>query len=277
MNINCKGTLVNLKEPKVMGILNVTPDSFFDGGFYQNEKAILEQAKRMIDEGADFIDIGGYSSRPGAADVSEKEELNRVLPVCEMLTREFPMVPLSIDTFRSHVAGACIEAGAAIVNDIYAGQKDTNMLSVVAEAQTPYVMMHMQGTPRTMQIKPDYKNIVNEILFFFSERIARAKSFGINDIILDPGFGFGKTKYHNYELLSKLDAFHINELPVLIGVSRKSMIYKTLDITPEESLNGTSVLHAFALQKGIHILRVHDVKEAKECITLYNCLNEHNT
>jgi dihydropteroate synthase len=277
MNINCKGTLVNLKEPKVMGILNVTPDSFFDGGFYQNEKAILEQAKRMIDEGADFIDIGGYSSRPGAADVSEKEELNRVLPVCEMLTREFPMVPLSIDTFRSHVAGACIEAGAAIVNDIYAGQKDTNMLSVVAEAQTPYVMMHMQGTPRTMQIKPDYKNIVNEILFFFSERIARAKSFGINDIILDPGFGFGKTKYHNYELLSKLNAFHINELPVLIGVSRKSMIYKTLDITPEESLNGTSVLHAFALQKGIHILRVHDVKEAKECITLYNCLNEHNT
>jgi dihydropteroate synthase len=277
MNINCKGTLVNLKEPKVMGILNVTPDSFFDGGFYQNEKAILEQAKRMIDEGADFIDIGGYSSRPGAADVSEKEELNRVLPVCEMLTREFPMVPLSIDTFRSHVAGACIEAGAAIVNDIYAGQKDTNMLSVVAEAQTPYVMMHMQGTPRTMQIKPDYKNIMNEILFFFSERIARAKSFGINDIILDPGFGFGKTKYHNYELLSKLDAFHINELPVLIGVSRKSMIYKTLDITPEESLNGTSVLHAFALQKGIHILRVHDVKEAKECITLYNCLNEHNT
>jgi dihydropteroate synthase len=277
MNINCKGTLVNLKEPKVMGILNVTPDSFFDGGFYQNEKAILEQAKRMIDDGADFIDIGGYSSRPGAADVSEKEELNRVLPVCEMLTREFPMVPLSIDTFRSHVAGACIEAGAAIVNDIYAGQKDTNMLSVVAEAQTPYVMMHMQGTPRTMQIKPDYKNIMNEILFFFSERIARAKSFGINDIILDPGFGFGKTKYHNYELLSKLDAFHINELPVLIGVSRKSMIYKTLDITPEESLNGTSVLHAFALQKGIHILRVHDVKEAKECITLYNCLNEHNT
>jgi dihydropteroate synthase len=277
MNINCKGTLVNLKEPKVMGILNVTPDSFFDGGFYQNEKAILEQAKRMIDEGADFIDIGGYSSRPGAADVSEKEELNRVLPVCEMLTREFPMVPLSIDTFRSHVAGACIEAGAAIVNDIYAGQKDTNMLSVVAEAQTPYVMMHMQGTPRTMQIKPDYKNIMNEILFFFSERIARAKSFGINDIILDPGFGFGKTKYHNYELLSKLNAFHINELPVLIGVSRKSMIYKTLDITPEESLNGTSVLHAFALQKGIHILRVHDVKEAKECITLYNCLNEHNT
>ncbi|WP_340203075.1 dihydropteroate synthase [Ascidiimonas sp. W6] len=275
MNINCKGTLIDLTEPKVMGILNVTPDSFFDGGRFQDEKAILKQVKLLIEEGANFIDIGGYSSRPGAPDISEKEELQRVLPVFEMLSVEFPDVLLSIDTFRSEIAGACIDAGAAIVNDITAGKVDENIFSVVAEKNTPYVMMHMQGNPKTMQQQPNYDNIVQEILLFFSERIAKARSFGINDIILDPGFGFGKTIAHNYELLSKLALFKFNELPLLIGVSRKSMIWKVLDISANEALNGTSVLHTIALQKGAQILRVHDVKEAKECVKLITQLKKH--
>lgn len=268
MDINCKGKLISLEEPRVMGILNVTPDSFFDGGLYQNEKAIISQAKTLIEEGADFIDIGGYSSRPGAADVTEKEELRRVLPVVEMLTHEFPETPLSIDTFRSNVAGACLEKGAAIINDIYAGSKDPDMFSVVKKANAPYIMMHMQGEPKTMQLQPVYQNVITDILYFFSERLAEARAAGINDIVIDPGFGFGKTLSNNYEILAKLAAFHIVEVPLLIGVSRKSMIHKFLGISAEEALNGTSVLHTLALQQGAHILRVHDVKEAKECVKL---------
>lgn len=268
MNINCKGNLIDLTSPKIMGILNVTPDSFYDGGRYLDEVAILERAKLMVKEGVDFIDIGGYSSRPGAKDISEKEEIGRVLPVVEMLTSELPEILLSIDTFRSEIAGQCVEAGAALINDISAGLKDENMLSVVGDLGVPYIMMHMQGTPQTMQKHPSYQEIVKELLFFFSKRTAAARSFGINDLIIDPGFGFGKTLDHNYELLSKLELFHISELPVLVGVSRKSMIWKALKTSTENALNGTSVLHTIALQKGAHILRVHDVKEAKECVML---------
>ncbi|XLS28417.1 dihydropteroate synthase [Flavobacteriaceae bacterium M23B6Z8] len=274
MNINCKGNLIDLTTPKIMGILNVTPDSFYDGGRYANEASILKRAQLMVKEGAHFIDIGGYSSRPGAKDISTKEELARVLPVVEMLTGEFPEIPLSIDTFRSEVAGKCIEAGAAVVNDISAGMKDGNMMSLIGTENVPYILMHMQGTPQTMQNNPGYKDLLKELLFFFSERIATARSFGINDLIIDPGFGFGKTLEHNYELLSKLELFHATEVPVLIGVSRKSMIWKALEVKAEDALNGTSVLHTIALQKGAHILRVHDVKEAKECITLSQLLTK---
>ena len=273
MTINCKGQLIDLASPKVMGILNVTPNSFFDGGKYKTESVILSQVGKMLTDGATFIDVGAYSSKPSAEFVSEKEELNRIVPVVNLILEKFPDSLISIDTFRSEVAKVCLENGAAIINDISAGNLDDKMLETIAKYNVPYIMMHMRGTPQTMQTMTNYDNIVKEMLFYFSQRIAEARSLGINDLIIDPGFGFAKTLEQNYEVLQKLELFEMLELPLLAGFSRKSMIYKTLHSTAEEALNGTSVLNTIALTKGAKILRVHDVKEAMECVTLFNKLN----
>ena len=266
--INCKGTLIDLSTPKVMGIVNVTPDSFFDGGKLTNSDEIVGQVEKMLQDGATFIDLGGYSSKPGAEFVSETEELNRVVPIVKLLVEKFPDILLSIDTFRSEVAKQTVENGAAIINDISAGLLDEKMLVTVAKLQVPYIMMHMKGTPKTMQSLANYDDLLKEMNFYFSERIAKARNFGLNDIIIDPGFGFAKTLEHNYELLHNLELLQFHELPILAGISRKSMIYKTLETSPEDALNGTTFLHAFCLQKGSNILRVHDVKEAVECVKL---------
>lgn len=268
MTINCKGNLIDLSIPKVMGILNTTPDSFFDGGKYKEEKILLNQVEKMLTDGATFIDIGAYSSKPGANFVSEEEELNRLLPVIELVLAKFPETIFSIDTFRSHVAEKAIENGAAIVNDISAGMLDEKMLETVARLQVPYIMMHMKGNPKTMQSLANYEDVIKEMMFYFSEQIQKARGFGLNDIIIDPGFGFAKTLENNYEVLQKLEYFSFLELPMLVGVSRKSMIYRLLECTPNEALNGTTVLNVLALQKGASILRVHDVKEAVECVKL---------
>ena len=273
MTINCKGQLIDLASPKVMGILNVTPNSFFDGGKYKTESVILLQVGKMLTDGATFIDVGAYSSKPSAEFVSEKEELNRIVPVVNLILEKFPDCLISIDTFRSEVAKVCLENGAAIINDISAGNLDDKMLETIAKYNVPYIMMHMRGTPQIMQTMANYDNIVKEMLFYFSQRIAEARSLGINDLIIDPGFGFAKTLEQNYEVLRKLGLFEMLELPLLAGFSRKSMIYKTLHSTAEEALNGTSVLNTIALTKGAKILRVHDVKEAMECVTLFNKLN----
>ena len=273
MTINCKGQLIDLASPKVMGILNVTPNSFFDGGKYKTESVILSQVGKMLTDGATFIDVGAYSSKPSAEFVSEKEELNRIVPVVNLILEKFPDCLISIDTFRNEVAKVCLENGAAIINDISAGNLDDKMLETIAKYNVPYIMMHMRGTPQTMQTMANYDNIVKEMLFYFSQRIAEARSLGINDLIIDPGFGFAKTLEQNYEVLRKLGLFEMLELPLLAGFSRKSMIYKTLHSTAEEALNGTSVLNTIALTKGAKILRVHDVKEAMECVTLFNKLN----
>ncbi|MFD2914917.1 dihydropteroate synthase [Psychroserpens luteus] len=268
MTINCKGKLIDLSTPKVMGILNVTPDSFYDGGNYKNTSTIVNQVKAMIDQGATFIDIGGYSSRPDADDVSAEEELNRVIPIIKLILNEFPDTLISVDTFRSQVAQQAIEAGACMINDISAGHLDENMLKTVAHLKVPYIMMHMKGNPKTMKNLTNYDNLVKDILFYFSERIAKARALGIIDLIIDPGFGFAKTLEQNFELLNKFELLKITDLPLLAGLSRKSMIYKTLNSAQEEALNGTTVLNTIALQKGANILRVHDVKEAMECIQL---------
>ena len=268
MFINCKGSLIDLSHPKVMGIINITPDSFYTGSRFESEKEILMQAERMLTEGATFLDLGAYSSRPGADDISVEEELNRMLPAIELILKEFPEAIISVDTFRSEVASKSIRAGAAMINDISAGKLDEKMLSVVAENQVPYIMMHMKGTPQSMKDLNQYEDLVSEVLFYFSERIRAARELGINDIIIDPGFGFAKNIDQNFELLSKLELFNNLELSLLAGVSRKSMIWKKLNISATEALNGTSVLNTAALLKGANILRVHDVKEAVECIKL---------
>ena len=273
--INCKGKLIDLLTPKVMGIINLTPDSFYDGGKLKSEKEIIYQAEKMLKEGATFLDLGGYSSRPGANFVSEADELNRVLPAVKILIKEFPNVNLSIDTFRSKIAKTCIENGACMINDISAGLLDPQMLEVIANYQVPLVMMHMRGTPETMMLNTNYENLTNDILYFFSERIAKARALGINDIIVDPGFGFSKKLDQNFELFNDLELFSFLNTPILIGISRKSMIQKTLNISATESLNGTTALHAIALQKGVSILRVHDVKEAFETISLLQNLKFH--
>jgi dihydropteroate synthase len=273
MTINCKGILIDLATPKVMGILNVTPNSFFDGGKYKNETEILSQVEKMLLDGAAFIDIGAYSSKPNAEFVSEKEEISRIVPVVDLILKQFPETLLSIDTFRSEVAKATIDMGAAIINDISAGKLDDNMFEVVGKYNVPYIMMHLRGNPKTMQSLTNYDDIVKEILFYFSERVAEARRFGINDLILDPGFGFAKTTDQNFEVFQKMELFKMLELPLLIGVSRKSMIYKTLDTKIEMALNGTTILNTLALTKGAKILRVHDVKEAMECVTLFNKIN----
>jgi dihydropteroate synthase len=270
MLINCKGQLINLSIPKVMGILNVTPNSFFDGGKYKNQDEIILQVEKMLADGAAFIDIGAYSSKPSAEFVSEKEEIERIVPVIELLLKHFPKALLSIDTFRAEVAKVSIESGAAIINDIAAGELDDKMFDVIAKYNVPYIMMHMRGNPQTMQSLTQYDDIVKEMLFYFSEKVNKARSLGINDLILDPGFGFAKTTDQNYEVLQKMELFNLLELPVLAGVSRKSMIYKTLNNSAQEALNGTTVLNTIALIKGAKILRVHDVKEAMECVMLFD-------
>ncbi len=274
MTINCKGQLIDISTPKVMGILNVTLNSFHDGGQYKDESSILKQVETMLNEGATFIDIGGYSSRPGADFVSENEELNRVVPVVELILKQFPETLISIDTFRSEVAKKSIVAGAAIINDISAGLLDEHMIATVGQLGVPYIMMHMKGNPKTMQQQTDYDNLVKDINSYFADRIAKAHAAKINDIIIDPGFGFAKTTEQNYELLNNMELLQIVDKPILAGVSRKSMIYKTLNTTSENALNGTTALHMVALQKGTKILRVHDVKEAVECVTLFNQLKQ---
>ena len=277
MTINCKGQLIDLSTPKVMGILNITPDSFFDGGKFDSDKKILNHVKKMNSDGATFIDIGGQSSKPNASIITVNDELKRVVPVVDLILKNFPETLISIDTFNSEVAKASIENGASIINDISAGNLDDNMLETVARLQVPYIMMHMKGNPQTMQTLTHYDDLVKDILFYFSEKVAKARSFGINDLIVDPGFGFAKNIAQNFELLSKLDLFQMLELPILVGLSRKSMIYKTLNTDVENALNGTSVLNTIALSKGATILRVHDVKEAVECVKLYATvyLNNH--
>ena len=273
MTINCKGQLIDLSTPKVMGILNITPNSFFDGGKYKNENELLERVQKMLNEGADFIDVGAYSSKPNAEFVSEEEEISRIIPVVNLLQKHFPEIILSIDTFRAGVAKVCIENGAAIINDISAGKLDDKMLETIAEFQVPYIMMHMKGTPQTMQTFTQYDDIIKEMLFYFSERIAAARALGINDLIVDPGFGFAKTLEQNYAVMKKMELFQMLELPLLVGISRKSMIYKTLETNAESALNGTTFLNTIALTKGAKILRVHDVKEAVECVRLFNKLS----
>lgn len=274
MTINCKGQLIDLTTPKVMGVLNITPDSFYDGGKYKDETSILKQAEQMLNEGATFIDVGAYSSRPNADHVSEDEELHRILPIVHLILKHFPETLLSIDTFRSTIAKQCIEAGAALINDISAGKLDDIMLPTIAELQVPYIMMHMRGTPQTMKSLTDYDDLIKDILFYFSERIKATRDLGIIDVIIDPGFGFAKTLEQNFEILNTLELFKMIEKPLLVGVSRKSMIYKTLKTSAKEALNGTTVLNTVGLQKGASILRVHDVKEAVECVKLVGKLNK---
>jgi len=273
MYINCKGRLINLAQPKVMGILNCTPDSFFDGGKYHNENLFVQQAEKLLIDGADFIDIGAYSSKPNAEFVTEEEEIKRIVPVVELVLKHFPDTIISIDTFRAKVAEASVNSGAAIINDISAGLLDDAMLATVGKLKVPYIMMHMRGTPQTMVKLTKYDDIIKEMLAYFSERIAAARSHSIDDIVIDPGFGFAKTLAQNYEVLNKMKLFNLTDLPILAGVSRKSMIYKLLNTTPQEALNGTTVLNTIALTKGAKILRVHDVKEAVEAVKIYNALN----
>ncbi len=274
MTINCKGQLIDLSEPKVMGILNVTQNSFYDGGKWNSLEKILEHVEQMITDGATFIDVGAYSSKPNAEYMNEQQELDQIFPVIKLLIEKFPAILISVDTFRSKVAEACIAEGAAMINDISAGNLDDEILPTVARLQVPYIMMHMRGTPQTMQSLTNYENLIKEILFYFSEKISEARSLGINDIIIDPGYGFSKTLEQNYELLQQSELLQLLELPILVGVSRKSMVYKALACTAAEALNGTTFLHAIALTKGASILRVHDVKEAVQTVKLYGFLQQ---
>ena len=263
--LNLRGKLYSLCEPKIMGILNVTPDSFYAESRTSDEEHIAARVQQLMDDGVDMIDIGGYSSRPGADDVSPEEEMNRLRRGLRVVRRLYPEVPISVDTFRADVARMCVEEeGADIINDISGGMMDRQMFRTVARLGVPYILMHMQGTPDTMQQAPHYDNLRREVMLYFAERIDRLCQMGAKDIIVDPGFGFGKTLEHNYELFHHLDDFNLFNLPLLVGISRKSMIYKLLGGTPQTSLNGTTVLNTIALMKGAHILRVHDVKEAVE-------------
>ena len=268
MTINCNGTLIDVTIPKVMGILNLTPDSFYDGGKYSSQKEILLHTEKMLIEGASFIDIGAYSSRPGATDISEDEELKRILPNLEIIIHEFPEILISIDTFRSKVASRCVSVGASMINDISGGNLDENMFDTISKLQVPYIIMHMQGTPQTMQKNIKYENLFNDIVYFLSKKISQLKNLGVNDIILDVGFGFGKTLDQNYELLQKLNLFKSLDLPILTGISRKSMLYKYLDINAAESLNASTTANTLAILQGANILRVHDVKEAVEAVKI---------
>lgn len=267
--INVNGKLMDFTIPKIMGILNLTPDSFFDGGTHQSLDAARSHAELLIEEGADIIDIGPYSSRPGAEPIHSQEEMDRAVPVIEMLRREFPHIPLSIDTYRSDVAEACILAGAHIINDISGGLLDDRMFPTVAKLQVPYILMHMRGTPSTMQSLVEYEDVVNDVAVELGNRVALLRELGVRDIILDPGFGFAKTIQQNYELLLRVDELHYFGLPVLGGISRKSMLYKKLDLQPKDVLPGTIALHALLLERGVQILRVHDVKPAKQLIDIF--------
>ena len=267
--INVNGRLMDLSEPQVMGILNVTPDSFYAGSRSETEKDIVQRLHQIIDEGASIIDIGGYSSRPNAEHISAEEEMNRLRNGLEIIRKHSPNAVVSVDTFRADVAKMCVEEyGVAIINDISAGQMDEEMFPTIAKLGVPYIIMHMKGTPQDMQVSPKYDHFLKEIFYYFSEKVQKLRDLGVKDIIIDPGFGFGKTLEHNYELMNHLEEFNLFELPLLVGVSRKSMIYKLLGTTPEEALNGTTALHTIALLKGANILRVHDVKEAVESIKI---------
>jgi len=270
--LNCHGKLIDLSVPKIMGIINVTPDSFYDGGKTFSEKEILKQAEKMLTEGATFLDIGGYSTRPGADEIYENEEIRRVVEAIESILKNFPEAIISIDTFRSEVAMRAVEAGAAIINDVSGGTLDTEMFRTVGKLKVPYILMHMRGTPKTMTKLNDYKNVTVDVLKDLSEKIALARAQGINDIIADPGFGFSKKREQSFKLLNNLELFQNLDVPILVGVSRKSMIYKTLETSAENALNGTTSLNTIALLKGASILRVHDVKEAVECVKLFENL-----
>lgn len=259
-----------LDRPKVMGILNVTPDSFYDGGRYNDEKAVLLRVEKMLQDGADFIDVGGYSSRPGAEEVSEAEEITRVVNAVDIILKSFPDAVISVDTFRSKVAKEAVQHGAALINDIAAGTLDDQMFTTVANLNVPYILMHMRGNPKTMNKLTQYDNLLLEMVTFLQEKVSNLRELGVKDIIIDPGFGFAKTIQQNYEVLRNLNYFEILGLPILMGVSRKSSIYKPLQIEPAEALNGTTVLNTIALMNGASILRVHDVKEAVEATKLYN-------
>ena len=272
MTLNCKGQLIDLKIPKVMGILNVTPDSFYDGGRFKNEKSVLTQVEKLLIEGATFIDIGAYSSRPGADFVSKEEELKRLIPIITSVVNNFPKSLISVDSFRSDVIKTAVEAGAAMANDISGGQQDPLMFETVGALGVPYIMMHMRGTPKTMQQMTEYSDVIKEVYTYFLERIQLARTNQIKDIILDLGFGFSKTLEQNFELLGMLDYYKNLNLPILAGISRKSMVYKTLNTNANQALNGSTALHMVALQKGAKLLRVHDVKEAMECIHLHEAL-----
>lgn len=272
-SLNIKGKMFDLSTPKVMGILNITPDSFYSNSRTNSIVEALRKTEQFLNEGASFIDIGGYSSRPGAKDISEDEELSRLVPVIEALHQNLPEAIISIDTFRAKVAEESILAGAHIINDIAAGELDEKMFETVAKLQVPYIFMHMQGTPQNMQQNPVYNNILLEVIDYFAKKISILKALKVNDLIVDPGFGFGKTIEHNYDLLNQMQDFKIFNLPVLVGFSRKGMIHKVLNNTATEALNGTTVLNTIALQKGAKILRVHDVKEAAECVKLVDRLD----
>jgi dihydropteroate synthase len=270
MLINAGGKLLDLARPRVMGIINVTEDSFYRGSRYTGEEEVLEAAGRMLEDGADILDIGGCSTRPGAAEVPEETERERVCWAAELILGQFPEAIISVDTYRSSVAGAAVSnSGASIINDISGGEMDPGMFPLVIRLKVPYIMMHMQGTPRTMQQNPHYDDVVAEILMWFGQRIAILHEAGVKDIIIDPGFGFGKNATHNFELLRRLSEFRIAGLPIMAGLSRKSMVWRTLDVTPDEALTGTSALNMAALMNGASILRVHDVREAREVITLF--------
>lgn len=273
MTINCRGKLLNLSEPKIAGILNITPDSFYDGGKYSSEKEILNRIKQLVNEGADIIDIGAFSSRPGAKLISENEEKKRLKSALENIRKHYPDIILSVDTYRSEIAKFVVNNFEAdIINDISGGNFDDKMFETIADLNVPYIVMHIQGTPESMQKNPEYNDVVKDLLKYFSEKIEFAKKIGINDLIIDPGFGFGKTIEQNYRLLNKLELFQITERPIMVGLSRKSMIFKLSNETPEKALPGTLALNMIALQKGANILRVHDVKETKQIIRVYGKL-----
>lgn len=274
--LNLRGRLLELRELQIMGILNVTPDSFYSDSRTPDEAHITDRVRQMMDEGADMIDIGGYSSRPGADDVTPEEEMDRLRRGLRIVRKLYPEVPVSVDTFRADVARMCIEEeGADIINDISGGMMDRQMFRTVARLGVPYILMHMQGTPDTMQVAPHYDNLRREVMLYFAERIDRLCQMGAKDIIVDPGFGFGKTLEHNYELMNHLEDFAVFNLPLLVGISRKSMIYKLTGGTPQTSLNGTTVLNTISLVKGAHILRVHDVKAAAEAKQIYMAMKQN--
>ena len=267
--ITCKGKKIHLSTPKIMGILNLTPDSFYTKS-RQTFQSSLIACEKMLNDGAEFVDVGGYSTRPGASEVSTEEEINRTIPVIEAISNEFPELAISIDTFRSAVAEIALDAGASMINDISGGELDAEMFNLVASRNVPFVLTHMQGTPQNMQTNPTYSSVATEVLSSLEKRLCTLKSMGATNVVVDPGFGFGKTLDHNYELLANFDLLRKLGVPLLAGVSRKSMIYKLLDTTAEKSLNGTTTLHTLLLEKGASILRVHDVKEAAQCITLWS-------
>jgi dihydropteroate synthase len=271
-SINCKGNLIDLSTPKIMGIINVTPDSFYDGGKIKSDKGLLTKVESFLKEGANIIDIGGYSSRPGAKQVKEEEEIKRIIPSLKLIVNSFPEAIISIDTFRSKVANESLINGASIINDISAWEIDHELFDVIVKYKCPYILMHMKGTPSSMQSNPSYENVTQEIIKFLSDKLIKLHKNGVHDVIIDPGFGFGKTIEHNYKVMSELNQINLLEHPILVGISRKSMIYKILKINSLKSINGTTALNMLALSKGAKILRVHDIKEAVECVKIYQQL-----